>query len=224
MVICAISDLHGTFPKSIPECDLLIVAGDVCPDIFPGRQYARNYPRVQLAWFEDTFVPWAERQPCEFAVSTWGNHDWCGHLKPNAEYDKLSVVSDGPIIINGVKLWLTPWSPTFMDWAWMTSHAELGRIYAKIPDDVDILVSHSPPYGMGDIYPNPDTGKREHVGSQALLYTIERIRPSICVCGHLHGGHGTYQHGDTVMYNVSILDEQYKLKYPVTEFEFGTNT
>lgn len=224
MNIVAISDLHGQFPKAIPKCDLLIVAGDVCPDRFEGRFTARNDPERQLRWFRNVFVPWVEEQPCEFAVSTWGNHDFCGHLEPNAEYGKLSVVSDGPVIVNGLKLWLTPWSPKFMDWAWMKPDPELADIYAKIPEDVNILVSHSPPYGIGDIYANIETGKMEHVGSSTLLYTIERIRPSIVVCGHLHGGHGTYYMGDdwgvfgTTIYNVSILNEQYQLYYPVTEF------
>ena len=225
MKICAISDLHGTFPKSVPDCDLLIVAGDVCPDIFPGRQYARNYPTVQLEWFEDVFVPWVQKQPCEFAVSTWGNHDFCGHLKPNAEYRGLDVISDGPVMVNGVKLWLTPWSNSFMDWAWMKPHEELAQVYAKIPEDVDILVSHQPPYGYGDLYPNLDTGKLEHIGSSELLYAIERTRPSHVVCGHLHGGHGSYWHGDdwgvlgSSIHNVSILNEGYQLYYPVTTFE-----
>lgn len=219
MRIVAISDLHGQFPKSIPECDLLIIAGDLCPDVFEGRFPARNYPERQLKWFENIFVPWAERQPAEFVVSTWGNHDFCGHLKPNAHYDKLDVVSDGPVIVTGTKLWLTPWSNQFMDWAFMKPHAELAEVYAKIPEDVDILVSHQPPYGYGDLYPNLESGKMEHIASQELLYTIERVRPSIVVCGHLHGGHGMYQEHGTTIYNVSILNEGYQLYYPVTEIE-----
>lgn len=228
MRICAISDLHGTFPKAIPECDLLIIAGDVCPDRFEGRLLARHDPERQLRWFQNVFMPWVEAQPCDFAVSTWGNHDWCGHLLPNADYGMLHVVSDGELVLNnGVKLWLTPWSNQFMDWAWMKPHAELAEVYAKIPEDVDILVSHQPPYGCGDIYPNLETGKMEHIGSSELLHTIERVHPSIVICGHLHGAHGTYYLGDdhgvfgTSVYNVSILNEGYQLYYPVTEFEFN---
>ena len=223
MRIVAISDLHGTFPPDIPECDLLIIAGDVCPDRFEGIRKASKEPERQLRWFQNVFVPWVERQPCKEAVSTWGNHDWCGHLQPNAEYGKLTVVSDELYCTEEANIWLTPWSNQFMDWAFMKHHSELGKIYAQIPEGTDILVSHQPPYGFGDLYPNLESGKMEHIASSELLYHIERVRPSIVVCGHLHGGHGKYQHGPTTIYNVSILNEGYQLYYPVTEFTFGTN-
>jgi len=219
--ICAISDLHGQIPKSIPECDLLIVAGDICPDRFEGRLTAKKVPERQLNWFRNVFVPWVDAQPCEFAVSTWGNHDWCGQLERNAEYGKLSVVSDAPVMLNGVKLWLTPWSNQFFDWAFMKQHEDLEPIYAQIPEDVDILVSHQPPYGYGDLYDNIGNGKKDHVASQELLYHIERVRPSIVVCGHLHGGYGKYQHGETTIYNVSLLNDAYQMTHPITEFELG---
>lgn len=221
MRVTAISDLHGQFPKSIPECDLLIVAGDVCPDVFEKRINARNDPERQLRWFENVFVPWVQDQPCEKAVMTWGNHDWCGHLKPFGRYGKLRICTDQAFFADDVKIWLTPWSNQFMSWAWMKPHAELAAIYAKIPNDVDILVSHQPPYGFGDLYPNLETGKMEHIASSELLYTIERVRPSIVICGHLHGGHGQYKHNETDIYNVSILNEAYQLYYPVTELEYA---
>ena len=217
--IVAISYLHGQFPK-VPKCDLLIVAGDICPDRVYGV-YARHAPDWQLKWFENNFIPWAEEQPAEFVVVTWGNHDFAGHLKPNAEYvDKISLVSDGPILVNGIKLWLTPWSNQFMEWAWMKPHDQLAEIYAKIPEDIDILISHQPPYGFGDVYPNIDNGNLEHVGSSELLYRIERIKPKIVICGHLHRGYGQYQIGNTFIYNVSIVNEQYKLVNPATEIKY----
>ena len=219
MKIIAISDLHGQLDFTIPECDLLVVGGDVCPDKIYG-EYAINFPDWQLQWFENTFIPWVEDQPAEFVAITWGNHDWCGHLKPNAEYGKkTSVISDGPVIVNGTKFWLTPWSNQFMTWAWMQEHDKLAEVYAKIPEDVDVIVSHQPPYGFGDLYPNMHTGKLEHVGSSELLYTIERVKPEVVICGHLHGGHGMYKHQETHIYNVSMLNDTYQKVFEPTIIE-----
>jgi hypothetical protein len=56
MRIVALSDQHGFLPD-VPPCDLLIVAGDVCPDRF-GPFIAVHDPYQQQAWFDRTVRPW----------------------------------------------------------------------------------------------------------------------------------------------------------------------
>jgi hypothetical protein len=76
--IVAVSDLHGFLPE-IPACDLLIVAGDVCPDRF-GPFMAVHDPYQQQAWFDRKVRPWLAEAPATHKLLTWGNHDWCGQL------------------------------------------------------------------------------------------------------------------------------------------------
>ena len=78
MRIVAISDQHGFLPD-IPPCDLLIVAGDVCPDRF-GPFMAVHDPHQQQAWFDRTVRPWLAATPATHKLLTWGNHDWCGQM------------------------------------------------------------------------------------------------------------------------------------------------
>lgn len=49
----------------------------------------------------------------------------------------------------------------------------------------DLLVTHSPPRGIGD-----RTSQGASVGSTAVLAAIERVQPALAVCGHIHDSWG----------------------------------
>ena len=220
MIICAMSDLHGHMPP-VPECDLLIVAGDICPDLFGGVR-AKKDPLRQTMWFEDVWLRYISKQPAKRVLVTWGNHDFCGeHMLPRkrVSYGHVDVIVDDLIEVEGKKIWLTPWSNQFMDWAFMKEHDQLGETYAQIPDGVDILVSHQPPAGCGDLYTEWPSRMPRRIGSEELRYHVERVKPKIVVCGHLHKGYGTYEVVDSKIYNVSVVNERYELVNPPTVIE-----
>jgi hypothetical protein len=127
MRLVAVSDLHGYLPE-IPACDLLIVAGDVCPDRFSGG-YARERPELQGNWICRVFFPWLAGVPAARCVVTWGNHDWVGmspeqstRLRTDAPgnvtilVDALMTLPDGGSLMS---IWASPWSNLFMQWAFM---------------------------------------------------------------------------------------------------------
>jgi hypothetical protein len=223
MRIVALSDQHGFLPD-IPSCDLLIVAGDVCPDRF-GRFMAVHDPYQQKAWFDWKVRPWLADAPATHKLLTWGNHDWCGQAcgfredsPAHACSTDLQIVVDEATTIpssdgtNGqVSVWATPWSNKFMRWAFMKQPSDLALVYAAIPEGIDILVSHQPPLYHGDRTFNSDTGRVENVGSRELLDAIERVRPKLVICGHVHGGFGRYEYHGIPIYNVSVVDEAYRL-------------
>jgi len=229
MRIVAVSDLHGYLPD-IPPCDLLIVAGDICPDHF-GPFFAREQPELQAQWCRDVIFPWLADAPAARSILTWGNHDWCGMSAVEARrlvadapagatvlVDALLSVPDGT---SAVSIWASPWSNQFMNWAFMKTPGELAEVYAAIPPGADIVVSHQPPHGFGDRFVDVITGRIEHLGSRELLATIERVRPKMVVCGHIHDGHGRYIHAGVPIYNVSIVNEQYRRVYQPTVIELS---
>ncbi len=203
MKICAISDLHGHLP-TLPPCDLLIVAGDVCPDRF-GNGWPD--PAGQRKWLDREFSDWLARQSFAEAVLTFGNHDF----QENSADTRFAV--DRSCGTAAGSVWLSPWSNRFGGWAFMKEPHDLAPVYALIPGCTNILVSHGPAYGYGDtVDPKYVIGDADpHVGSHELLATIDRVKPQIVICGHIHGGYGKYQHGDSTIYNVSVVNEQYQL-------------
>ena len=223
MRIVALSDQHGFLPE-IPPCDLLIVAGDVCPDRF-GPFMAMHDPLQQQAWFDRQVRPWLAAAPAGHKLLTWGNHDWCGQACSfRADSPALARSTDLQILVDEgttvlhpgsadghLSVWATPWSNTFMRWAFMKRPSDLERVYAATPAAIDILVSDQPPLYYGDYTFNLDSGRVDHVGSRELLDAIERVRPRIVICGHVHGGFGRYEHQGIPIYNVSVVDEAYRL-------------
>lgn len=205
MRIAAVSDLHGHFPE-IPECDLLLLAGDYCPVSY-GQQH----------WFRNRFAPWINKVSEKTKIiGVAGNHDMifqeAPHLVPEMNWTYLQ---DSGCEFRGLKIYGTPWQPRFFDWAFNADEDELAETWSLIPDDTDILVLHGPPRGYGDFSPFGN----EHTGSLSLLARIYEIQPKLVVAGHIHSGYGRYEIGDTVFLNCAMVDEKYKPVNPAHVIE-----
>ena len=98
----------------------------------------------------------------------------------------------------------------------MKPREDLARLYAAIPNGVDILVTHQPPLGYGDRRDPRNSKTRESLGNLDLLRTIQRVRPRLVICGHIHGGYGRFECQGTTIYNVSVVNDDYELARPPT--------
>jgi Icc-related predicted phosphoesterase len=223
MKIACVSDLHGHLPP-IPDCDLLIIAGDIVP-----LSVQRDMNKC-CGWLNGSFRNWVEDifnrgiVICGIA----GNHDILFQHTPNLLPRDLlwHYIQDNLVECKGLKIWGSPWQLNFgYGWAFNASEEELRQKYNRIPNDVDVIISHGPPYGYGDTvieYVNSWQPKNlgeiveveNHVGSKILLETINRANPKLVVTGHCHEGYGVYQAGKTTVVNASLLNDKYQ---PVNE-------
>jgi Icc-related predicted phosphoesterase len=57
-----------------------------------------------------------------------------------------------------------------------------------LPNNVDVLVTHTPCKGVGDLEPWGHA-----VGCPHLLDEVARVKPKFHVCGHIHSDFGVHQ-------------------------------
>jgi Icc-related predicted phosphoesterase len=74
---------------------------------------------------------------------------------------------------------VTPW-----DWSFDLDENEAAKALERCPDGA-VMVIHSPPRGHCD-----RSGRDERLGSEAVLAALERSRPPLLLCGHIHESWG----------------------------------
>lgn len=223
MRIIIISDTHGlhkSMEHKLPEGDILIHAGD-CTNMGKERE------------IED-FVYWFQNiKNFDTKIFIAGNHDfgfehyngirhsneapWLHHLMDEKKLSKFNVIylHDSELVIENpefsrpIKFYGSPWQPEFYNWAFNLprSGTELELKWADIPNDTDVLITHTPPNGIRDFV----RGRRgaESVGCELLRSRMDQLNPTLNVFGHIHGAYGAAQIKDTLYVNACICDEGY---------------
>lgn len=210
--IAAISDTHGhTRDINIPACGLLLHAGDVGPDSV-GREWVRHRPERLISWYRDVWAPWItpmlNDRWVKHVVLTWGNHDWTQLYTPAISEvmpPQVHILVDREITVEGLRIWGSPWSNLFNDWAWMDTPHALAQKYAQIPTGIDILLTHQPPVGEAGRLPF------DELGSDALRTEMRRINPRAVVCGHIHAAAGVYDYAGIPVINAAVVNEAYRV-------------
>jgi len=99
------------------------------------------------------------------------------------QWPHLHVLHGSGCELEGRAFWgvgaAVPVTP-FGSWSFDLSEDEARKLLAGCPADA-VLVTHSPPLGHVD-----EPGPGVHLGSQAILETIEAMSPALVVCGHIH--------------------------------------
>jgi len=199
-----ISDTHMAEPE-LKGGDILIHGGDMTY-----RGTAAEV-RDQLHWLNE--------QDYSHIILIAGNHDFLFEENPILaksilrEYKNITYLENSMVEIEGLKIWGSPYTPWFHNWAFNLFEGELKKQWDKIPDVVDILITHGPPYMILDkVKATYSSNCGEHVGCIHLLNRIKEVKPLIHMFGHIHEGYGIniVETDDTIFMNASIMDERYK--------------
>lgn len=128
----------------------------------------------------------------------------------------LTYLDHSSININGFEVFGSAYTPFFFDWAYNVQRGEpIKKLWAQIPDNTNILVTHGPPMNILDPVERFVPGKGEmgieHVGCVDLYNRIQELKElKLSIFGHIHLGHGQVQINNVTYINASICTEDYK--------------
>ena len=170
MRLLAFSDIHGDLDQArriaemARDADVVVAAGDFGS---MHRGVERLIDMLVVIETPTVLVPGNNETDEEL-------RDACGGWRA------ATVLHGSGVEIDGVSFWglgggipTTPWP-----WSFDLTEEEASEALASCPAGADVMVLHSPPHGYLD-------GDRS-LGSEALLGGIERVRPRVALCGHIH--------------------------------------
>lgn len=202
--IVLLSDTHNRHEQiRVPDGDVLIHAGDAT---------VRGTVE-EIAGFNR----WFARQPHKHKIFVAGNHDWLFETNPRVAEslldDKIIYLRDSEAEIANLKIYGSPWTPRFFDWAFNANRgAEMREKWERIPETVDVLITHGPPHGILDRVARLDSF--ENTGCEELRERVEVIKPRLHVFGHIHEDFGSVEKIGVKFINAANCDIDYTPRNP----------
>lgn len=210
--ICHISDTHDVsrdLNKLVPEnVDILFFTGDLT---YHGREWELNKLLEHMKKLSNRI---------EHVVGTLGNHELGAQGKEKEWKDKFKdygviLLDHEAIEIEGIKVFGSPWTPWFFDWAYNYTNPTMGiqgeteiagtDMWKDIPENTKVLLTHGPPQGKLDLCRNG------RVGCAELMCRIEQLNNlKYHMFGHIHEGYGTLVENGVTYSNGSIMDGRYR--------------
>lgn len=223
MKIYATSDIHGNLDGLDPAShDIMVIAGDIAP--LDG--FSAYHLHKQKEWIQRTFISFCNRYPDVQFCITPGNHDMCldpakvarckGYDMRITFPDNVHLLVDQQADVCGMSVYGTPHVPIInYVWGFEAEHDMLQQKFSKIPHDIDVLITHTPPHVNDScIDRSMQTGGYEAFGSAELAKAIYDKKPRHVFCGHIHTGtHSDVCIGQSVLHNVARVDERYDIAY-----------
>jgi len=176
--IC-MSDTHNEIDKiHIPHGDVFIHCGDAVNHCTSSRDIRR-------------FNQFVGQLPHKYKLFVSGNHCVCLNPKRPDRSQKLlsnmTYIQDQLIEIEGIRIYGSPWRPKrgcayrSEAFGYDSKHIREDK-WSNIPEDIDFLLTHGPPYSIRDY-----NSSKESFGCADLLDEIvTRVRPRVHLFGHIH--------------------------------------
>lgn len=178
MKVALMSDTHGRHGRLTlpPRVDAIIHAGD----------FTRGGGREETVTFLDWLASFDATR-----ILIGGNHDFFAEqeaeeMKRLTSARGITWLLDEETRCADLRVYGSPWVPRFRNMAWNRARGEaLRETWTRIPEGLDVLVTHGPPHGILDrIFLGA------HVGCEDLRAAVLERAPPLHVFGHIHEAFG----------------------------------
>ena len=231
-VVC-LSDTHGKEGKMVhpvPPGDILIHAGDFTDfggphQIIHFNQFLKDLPHKHKLVIAGNHEVSLDKR--EFPYKIKYKNKLESPYDPSVTLKLLSdciYLQDSGINLYGYNFWGTPWQDSYSEWAFYYKECKIKPKFKEIPNNTDILITHTAPMGIGDrcmdVKMFDPLGYSE--GSIDLLEELGRIKPQYHVFGHTHDQPGIYLSNklkETRFINATICDKYYSPTNPPIIFD-----
>lgn len=210
MKIWHISDTHGhhRLLKPPKDIDMVIHSGDATNY----RDPYRNEPEMR------DFLTWFYKLNVKYKIFVAGNHD--SSIEKTLVHPEdiknlgIEYLYMDSINIEGFKIWGSPYVPRYGDWSFMKPREKMmSKVWDHMPEDIDILVTHTPPMGIldqtGSYIFDPQTQMRintiENVGCRSLHKKVMKIQPTLHCFGHIHGSKDMFNAGTKTLSGIGTI-------------------
>ncbi|KAJ4458847.1 putative Ser/Thr phosphatase family protein [Paratrimastix pyriformis] len=197
----------------VPDGDLLVVAGGLTAsgtdeDLAEAVRFLKGLPH-----YRKLVIPGA------------ADRCLCGSQAESPVRAQLSacctVLSDGCVTVAGMKFFGSPWVSAPMGGTFCRPDDQLGRLWAAVPEDVDVMITHAPPLNcfdlawerssqtdeVGCLACGEEHPQFQHWGSASLRGRIMAAPPKLHIFGHVQDGTpavGRLAECPTVFVNASL--------------------
>ena len=205
MRIVCIADTRGLHRQlEVPSGDMLIHAGDFT--------FYSKPPSIV-----SDFNAWLGSLPHRYKIIIPGNHEFILEEPRNqGAITNAILLVDSGVEIEGLKIWGSPVTPLYGGAFGKSRPEDRKKLWASIPEGLDILITHTPPFAILD---HGGSAERRE-GCPQLLEAVFRALPRVHVFGHIHAGYGTLRTSDTLFVNASLMGEDGSLSRKPVVIDF----
>jgi predicted phosphodiesterase len=208
-----ISDSHGFHHILKPPSDIDMVIH--CGDASNSFDSNKNIAEMQ------DFLSWYERLNINHKIYVPGNHDTSieRNLINLQDYPTIKFLIHQETEIEGIRIFGSPYTPTYGNWAYMRNRNKLGELWKKAPDDVDIWINHGPAKGILDLATDHyNSNKIVQTGCASLYKKIMSSKISLICFGHIHqerklNNYGVINHFGKTFVNAACLNHSEQIFY-----------